>query len=148
MQLHQIKPIHKNKEPKRIGRGGKKGATSGKGTKGQSSRAGRRFQPLFRQIIQRYPKLRGSRSRTIPKNMVAVNLDKIGKSFKSGEIVSPKSLLEKRAISFPGKKIPKVKVLGRGELTKVLTFEDCLFSRSAKEKVEKAGGVIKIKDKK
>jgi large subunit ribosomal protein L15 len=59
MQLHELKPIHKFKKKKRIGRGGKRGTYSGKGMKGQKSRAGRRLEPVIRGIIKRYPKLRG-----------------------------------------------------------------------------------------
>ena len=58
MQLHEIRPIHKKKQPKRIGRGGKHGTYSGKGQKGQKSRAGRRLKPVIRGWIKRYPKLR------------------------------------------------------------------------------------------
>jgi large subunit ribosomal protein L15 len=59
MQLHELRPIHKPHKKKRIGRGGKKGTYSGKGIKGQKSRAGRKFKPLIREIIKRYPKKRG-----------------------------------------------------------------------------------------
>ena len=59
MQLHELKPIHKKKQPKRVGRGGKKGTYSGRGMKGQKSRAGRRLPPVIREMIKRYPKLRG-----------------------------------------------------------------------------------------
>lgn len=61
MQLHELKPIHKKKRSKRIGRGGKKGTYAGRGVKGQKSRAGRRLKPLVRELIKRYPKLRGYR---------------------------------------------------------------------------------------
>lgn len=61
MQLHELKSIHRKKQRKRVGRGGKRGGFSGKGIKGQKCRAGRKMQPLIRQIIKRYPKLRGYR---------------------------------------------------------------------------------------
>jgi len=61
MQLHELQPTHKTKTSKRIGRGGKKGTYSGRGMKGQKSRAGARMQPLVRELIKRYPKLRGYR---------------------------------------------------------------------------------------
>ena len=61
MQLHQLKPTHKAKAAKRVGRGGKRGTYSGRGMKGQKSRAGARMQPLVRELIKRYPKLRGYR---------------------------------------------------------------------------------------
>ena len=59
MQLYEIKPIHRLKKPKRVGRGGKRGTYSGHGIKGQRSRAGRRFKPIIRELIKKYPKLRG-----------------------------------------------------------------------------------------
>jgi len=60
MQLHQVQPIHKNKSKKRVGRGGKRGTYSGRGMKGQKSRAGRKIRPAVRDLIQRTPKLRGT----------------------------------------------------------------------------------------
>ena len=64
MQLHEIKPVHKNESRKRIGRGGKRGTYSGKGMKGQKSRAGKKIRPAVRDLIQRTPKLRGSGDKT------------------------------------------------------------------------------------
>lgn len=59
MQLHQISPLHKLKESKRVGRGGKRGTYSGRGMKGQKARAGRRIRSQFRDFVLRVPKLRG-----------------------------------------------------------------------------------------
>lgn len=59
MQLHELQAIHENKEAQRIGRGGKRGTTSGRGQKGQKSRSGHRIRPAVRDMIQRLPKLRG-----------------------------------------------------------------------------------------
>lgn len=59
MQLHQLKPDHSGMSKKRVGRGGKRGTFSGKGTKGQHARAGHRIRPAERDFIQRLPKLRG-----------------------------------------------------------------------------------------
>jgi large subunit ribosomal protein L15 len=59
MQLHQLQANHENYGKKRIGRGGKRGTTSGRGTKGQHSRAGRRIRPAERDFIQHLPKMRG-----------------------------------------------------------------------------------------
>jgi large subunit ribosomal protein L15 len=59
MQLHELKPRHKLKKKKRVGRGGKRGTYSGRGQKGQLARAGRKLKPIVREIIKRYPKLRG-----------------------------------------------------------------------------------------
>lgn len=62
MQLHTLARIHPLKSKKRIGRGGKRGTYSGKGVKGQSSRAGRKIRPGTRDLIQQIPKLRGARN--------------------------------------------------------------------------------------
>jgi len=63
MQLHELQPTFPNKDRKRIGRGGKRGTTSGRGQKGQSSRAGHRIRPAERDFIQRLPKLRGVKNK-------------------------------------------------------------------------------------
>jgi len=59
MQLHQVKPSHKTKTKKRVGRGGKKGTYSGRGIKGQKARAGAKLKPAIRDLIKKIPKLRG-----------------------------------------------------------------------------------------
>ena len=56
MQIHELRPKHKNKSKKRVGRGGKKGTYSGRGGKGQTARAGSKVKPLIRELIKRYPK--------------------------------------------------------------------------------------------
>jgi len=63
MQLHQLQPANKNQKKKRIGRGGKRGTYSGRGVKGQKSRAGRHIRPAERDLIQRLPKLRGQKNK-------------------------------------------------------------------------------------
>lgn len=143
MQLHQLKPIHKPRKKKRVGRGGKRGTYSGKGIKGQKSRAGRKFAPIIRELIKRYPKLKGYRSKKQEKNLAVVNIGVLDKKFESSEVVKPKTLLEKRIIRRIKGRIPKVKILGKGELTKKLIIENCEVSKVAKETIEKAGGVIK-----
>ena len=92
MQLHELKPIHKKKPRKRVGRGGKRGTYSGRGQKGQKSRAGHRFQPVIRELIKKYPKLRGYRQKLKIKNeklkIAIVNLDILEKKFNAGEKVT------------------------------------------------------------
>jgi large subunit ribosomal protein L15 len=149
MQLHQLKPIHKQKKPKRIGRGGKKGKYSGRGIKGQRARAGRRLKPVIREIIKKYPKLRGYKfkSRVLNSKFQTVNLEVLEKKFKDGEIVSPQTLLEKKLVRRIKGRIPKVKILGRGGITKKLIIQNCQIAKSAKEKIEKAGGKLNSKIK-
>lgn len=146
MQLHELKPKHKLKKKKRVGRGGKKGTYSGRGIKGQKARAGRRLKPVIREFIKRYPKLRGYRQKSKIKNkkskIAIINLEILEKNFNSGEKITPKALIEKKIIRKILGRIPEVKILGKGEITKSLTFEGCKISKSAKEKIEKAGGKI------
>jgi len=140
MQLHQLKPIHKKRKKKRIGRGGKRGTYSGKGIKGQRSRAGAKFQPAIRELIKKYPKLRGYRFKANSTDSVIVNIGVINKNFKENEKVNPEILFNKRLIRRIKGKIPKVKILSEGEIKKPLIIENCKISKQAKEKLEKAGG--------
>jgi len=144
MQFHELKPTHKKKKRKRVGRGGKRGTYSGRGIKGQKSRSGRRLKPAIRELIKRYPKLRGYKFKLKTKNkkLKIINLDILEKKFGTGEVVSPKILLEKGLIRRIKGKVPEVKILGKGKLTKKLTIEGCAVSKSAREKIEKAGGTI------
>jgi large subunit ribosomal protein L15 len=59
MQLHTLKPKTSRKKAKQVGRGGTRGKTAGRGTKGQNARAGRKKRPELRDFIKRIPKLRG-----------------------------------------------------------------------------------------
>jgi large subunit ribosomal protein L15 len=143
MQIHELKPKHKNRTKKRIGRGGKKGTTSGKGQKGQSSRAGRKMVPIIRELIKKYPKLKGYRSFRVDDYTAVVNLEVLEKNSKDGETINPENLLKKGIVSKIKGKTPKVKILGVGKLTKKLVVENCKTSKTAKEAIEKAGGSIK-----
>ncbi len=143
MQLHQLKPKHKLKRKKRIGRGGKRGTYSGRGLKGQKSRAGRKLAPVARELIKKYPKLRGYRFKRREKNLAIINIGVLEKRFESSETVSPKLLLERKLIRRIKGKLPKVKILGEGGITKKLTIKGCEASESAKEKIKHAGGTIK-----
>lgn len=147
MQIQELSPIHKRKSPKRVGRGGQKGTYSGRGIKGQNSRSGRRFKPAIRELIKRYPKLRGYRFKSqfanIKFRIAVVNLDSLDRHFDAGQIVTPEALLEKKIIRRIKGETPKVKILGDGKITKALTVENCLVSKQAKEKIEKSNGVVK-----
>lgn len=142
MQIHELKPKHKNRGKKRVGRGGKKGTYSGKGIKGQKSRAGRKMVPIIRELIKKYPKLRGYRRFVLHDYKAVVNLDTLEKTSKDGEIISPDNLIKKGIIRMIKGKKPEVKILGQGKLTKKLIVENCAVSKTAKEAIEKAGGKI------
>ncbi len=144
MQLHELKPIYKKKAKKRVGRGGKRGSYSGRGMKGQGARAGRKFQPIIREVIKRYPKRRGYRFNSWQEKPITVNINVLEKSFEPRAKISPAILAEKGIIRKQSNKLPVIKILGRGEITKAFIIEDCQISKSAKEKIEKAGGTINI----
>lgn len=142
MQIHELKTKNKNLKKKRVGRGGKKGTYSSRGMKGQNSRAGRKFVPVIRELIKRYPKLKGYRRFVLPKDVVIVSLDMLEKVCKDGDIVSRQFLLEKGLIKKYKGKTPKVKIL-KGGLTKKISIENCKVSKIAKEIIEKVGGIVK-----
>ncbi|MCX6765258.1 MAG: uL15 family ribosomal protein [Candidatus Nealsonbacteria bacterium] len=143
MLISDIKAGHHFKTRRRVGRGGTKGSYSGRGIKGQKSRAGRKMMPIVREIIKRYPKLKGYK---VKRNYIyysILNLNILDKKFETGAIVNPKSLAEKGLTRRINGRASKVKILGTGELKKKLNFENCFVSKSAKEKIEKVGGSIK-----
>lgn len=149
MQLHELKPTTKKKEVKRIGRGGKRGKTSGRGMKGQTARSGNSTRSEMLEFIKKIPKLRGhgkNRAKTVNEERIiatVVNLSALEAAFEAGATVSPKSLVVAGVITTIRKKVPPVKILGTGELTKKLIVENCQLSATAKEKIEKAGGSVK-----
>ncbi|MBI2644102.1 MAG: uL15 family ribosomal protein [Candidatus Wildermuthbacteria bacterium] len=142
MQFHEIHPIHQQKKRKRIGRGGKKGTYSGRGLKGQNARTGTEFKPVIRELIKRYPKIRGSRSHKQGEKKTVINLDALQKHFDAGTTVTPQLLIEKSVVRVSGKGTPAIKILGKGGIKKALSIKGCSVSASAKEKIEKAGGTI------
>lgn len=143
MQIHQIKRKTPNKNKKIVGRGGKRGTTSGKGTKGQCARSGRKLRPEFRDIIKKIPKLRGYRFASIKSETAPVSISAIAKKFNDGDMVNPKNLLSFGLIELYKGRMPKIKILGKTEIGKKLNFENCLVSDSVKQAVIKAGGSVK-----
>jgi large subunit ribosomal protein L15 len=146
MQLNNLIPRTKNKKTMIVGRGGKRGKTSGRGGKGQTARAGNKRRPEVRDFIKRIPKLRGRGKqglRSIQDKRFVINLDVIEEIYKAGDVVSPATLLEKKAITTFNGKLPVVKILGTGEITKKVSFEGVRISTEAKAKAEKVGGSIK-----
>ena len=133
MQLHQLSPTHKSKKKKRVGRGGKRGAYSGRGIKGQKSRAGRGPRPAMRDIVKKIPKKRGYRFKSIKKKPQIVNIKDLEKHFKTGEKITPQTLLEKGLIVKVKGKALNVKILAKGKLKKKLEIEGCKTSKSAEK---------------
>jgi large subunit ribosomal protein L15 len=148
--LHSLKPAPgSRKERKRIGRGEGSGTgkTSGRGHKGAGARSGNkrrvRFEGGQNPIHMRMRKLRGPtmkksmpfekfRTRTQP-----VNLSDLEARFEDGAEVTPDSL---RAAGLATRRAIPVKVLGRGQLTKAFTVHAHGFSKTARERIEGAGG--------
>lgn len=142
MQFHELKSKLKFKKPKRIGRGGKRGSYSGRGIKGQKSRSGRRVRPQLRDVLKKLPKKRGYGSYRISKKIAVVNLGDLERHFEKNSAISPSDLFERGLIRKIGGKIPAVKILGKGTLSKPLTLKGFSLSKSAREAVGKAGGAI------
>lgn len=145
MQTHNLKRTHKNKKTRQIGRGGTRGKTSGRGTKGQNARAGHKKRPEIRDFIKRIPKMRGrgkNINTSIQISLYPINLKTIENNFSNGEVVSPKTLVSKGIIdTYKGKNI-SIKILGTGSLTKKVTIKNCVLSKTAQTQVEKAGGTV------
>lgn len=148
MQLHELQPTKKAPSAKRVGRGGKRGKTSGRGHKGQLARAGNSTRPEVRDMIKKIPKLRGhgvNRARTVnaEKNTpVVVNISTLERVFVANETVSPQTLVQKGVIDALGKRAPLVKILAQGELQKPLTIKQCSVSTQAQAKITAAGGTV------
>jgi large subunit ribosomal protein L15 len=152
LNLSNLKPAQARKERKRIGRGlgSGKGRYSGRGIKGQKSRAGSHKMPAGFEggqmpIDMRLGKLRGNTSadampigpfRTYSQ---PVNVADLESRFDGGSEVTPEAL---KAVGLIRKVSVDVKVLGVGELTKKLSVSAHGFSKSAAEKIEGAGGSV------
>jgi large subunit ribosomal protein L15 len=143
MQIHELKRKHKNIGKNRVGRGGRKGTYSGRGMKGQNQRAGRKKVPIIKEIIKRYPKLKGYRSFRFAKDTQVVNLEVLEKNFKDGDVINPENLVKMGLVGRIKGKTPKVKILGSDKLTKKFIIEKCSASKPAKEAIEKANGSFK-----
>lgn len=133
---------------KRLGSGESSGhgKTSGKGHKGQKARSGGSLRLGFEggqmPLIRRLPK-RGFNNAAFHKNYAIVNLHDLN-AFKEGTVVTEQLLRDARLIRGRG---AGVKILGDGELKHRLTVEVDKISASAREKIEKAGGSITMREK-
>ena len=146
MRIHELKkPEGSTKAPKRIGRGQGtgQGTTAGRGMNGQNSRSGGGVRLGFEggqmPLYRRLPK-RGFNNKWA-KEYAEVNVKDLNR-FEDGTEVDLGMLL---AAGLVGKQLDGLKVLGNGELTKKLTVEAKIFSATAKEKIEAAGGKTEVK---
>lgn len=98
MQLHDFKKHSSHRSKKVVGRGGKRGKTSGRGMKGQKARAGNKRRPEMRDIIKKLPKLRGYRFSPVSVKPAVVNLAVLEKIFKDGDVINAQVLITKKLI--------------------------------------------------
>jgi large subunit ribosomal protein L15 len=142
MQIHNLKRKTPNTKAPLIGRGGKRGKTSGRGTKGQDSRSGRKKRPEIRDFIKRMPKLRGYAFKSFAKKAVPVPLSALEKNFKAGDRIDPATLVAKGVVERTEGNFPRIKILGNTEVTKNFTVSGVEVSKGAKASLEKAGGTV------
>ena len=143
MKLHELSPVEGSTKPawrKGRGPGSGNGKTAGKGHKGQNARSGGGVRPGFEggqiPLYRKLPK-RGFNNK-FATNYAIVNVSDLNK-FEDGAVVDLEALLAAKIIRKP---LDGLKVLGGGEITKKITVKAAVFSATAKEKIEAAGGKI------
>lgn len=148
MKLHDIGPNNGggslNQKRKRLGRGTAtgQGKTAGRGQDGQNSRSGGKVRPGFEggqmPLYRRLPK-RGF-TNIFAKDFAIVNIEDLNR-FDENAVITPELLKESGLV----KKLKDgVKILGNGEINKILTVKANKFSKTAAEKIEAAGGKVEV----
>ena len=142
--LHQLNPAAGSRRPRRrVGRGdgSGRGTYSGRGSKGQGQHG--KVPPLFEggqlPLVKKLPYMRGFHNR-FRVAYVGVNVGRLG-AFGADEEVTPKTLLERRLVR---RSRDLVKVLGGGEISAALNVSAHAFSKSARDKIEAAGGTVTV----
>lgn len=145
MMLSELRPAKgSSKEAYRKGRGAGSGngKTAGRGHKGQWARSGGGVRPGFEggqnPLTRRIPK-RGFNN-IFATRYSTVNVSELER-FEDGTVITPVTLIEYGLLS---KILDGVKILGNGEITKKVTVQANMFSATAKEKIEKAGGKVEV----
>ena len=145
MKLNELRPAEGSAKVnfrKGRGAGSGNGKTAGKGHKGQNARSGGGVRPGFEggqlPLYRKLPK-RGFNNK-FATNYAIVNVDALN-VFENGTVVDIELLLAKKIIR---KSLDGLKILGNGELTKSLTVKANIFSATAKEKIEAAGGKTEV----
>ena len=146
MKLHELSPAAgSTKEHFRKGRGAGSGngKTAGKGHKGQNARSGGGVRPGFEggqlPLYRKLPK-RGFTNH-LAKQYAIVNLDTLENKYAAGAVIDIDTLINDKVIK---NKFDGLKVLANGEITKAITVKAAVFSASAKEKIEAAGGKAEV----
>lgn len=136
MQIHELKPKKRDRKKKRIGRGGKRGTYSGKGQKGQSSRAGAKKPRTAQNAVKKFPKLRGVKNKAFRPKPAIISIRDLQ---KSGITAVTKDALFEGGLIKSKKK--QVKILSDGEIKNIVSIGGGIkLSKKAKEKIEGAGG--------
>ena len=142
MKLYELSPAAGSAKAawrKGRGAGSGNGKTAGKGHKGQNARSGGGVRPGFEggqlPLYRKLPK-RGFKNR-FAVNYAIVNVGALNDKFENGAVVDLEAL---KAAKLVRKELDGVKILGNGELTKNITVKATVFSATAKEKIEAAGG--------
>lgn len=145
MRLQDLKPAKGAKKRRKIvgrGPGSGHGLTATRGTKGQKARTGTSMSPSFEggqmPLVRRIPK-RGFKNFT-RKEYAVVNVGTLAEKFEAGSEITPAVLVQRNLLKT---KLP-VKLLGDGEINKALNIKVHAFSKSAAEKITKAGGQITV----
>jgi len=147
LKLHELKILKKKR--KRVGRGGSRGGTSGRGHKGQLARSGSRseLKPFFEggqmPLSRRLPR-RGF-TNIFKKEYTLIGLCDLEQKFDVGAVVTKATLRDKGLIR--GHSEPLVKILSNGKLTKQLTVHADAFSKSAVEAITKVGGTVQFSER-
>ncbi len=144
--VYTFKRAHPNAKSRQVGRGGKRGKTSGRGGKGQTARAGNKRRPALRDAIKKLPKLRGrgmNSFKSIQPKPSVITLAQIDAVASQGAVITRSSAVEMGLVSLKSGKIPAMKILATGNITKKVTVEGISMSASARAAIEAAGGTVK-----
>ena len=140
-ELHSL--VKTVKKRKTVGRGGSRGGTSGKGTKGQNARSGGRVGPIFEggqmPLHRRLPK-RGFNNARFRNEWEIVSLKSLDEIFAENAKIDKAALMESGLISGKG----LVKILGGHKLTKKFDVSVDACSKSAIEEITKLGGNVSL----
>lgn len=144
MRLHHLKPPKGAKKDRtRVGRGraGARGKTAGRGTKGYLARNQPKqgFEGGQMPLARRVPKKKGFTNRN-RETWAVVNVEALAARFEAGETVTPELMAERGLVR---RRLP-VKVLGNGDIDRALTVRAHAVSRSAREKIQQAGGTVEV----
>ena len=146
MKLHELTPAEGSAKAsfrKGRGPGSGNGKTAGKGHKGQNARSGGGVRPGFEggqlPLYRKLPK-RGFNNAKFATTYAIVNVEALN-AFEDGAVVDLEALMAKKIVR---KAQDGLKVLGNGELTRKITVKATVFSATAKEKIEAAGGKIEV----